>query len=194
MKNAVVGVCLLVLCFPASGQSKHKGKGQWAFVMNHAAPIYKDSEGDALLGKLPKGMALAGITTMARMVESYQFEDENGRVHILGLNEKEGSAFQGWMNRSDLSPYYTYECGCGLKNAECSPHVLERFHYKWNICFEEAYQAKLAEMEKATAPASAPASTESAEDRLKKLKDLFDKGLVTKEEYEAKRAEILKSM
>jgi hypothetical protein len=193
MKSTVAGLCLLFLCLPIGAQSKHKGKGQWALVMNHAAPIYKNSEGDALLGKLPKGMAVAGITTMARLVESYQFEDENNRVHVLGLNEKEGSAFQGWMNRSDLSPYYTYECGCGLKNAECSPHVLERLHYKWNICFEDAVQNKLAESEKAP-DGAAPKSSESPEERLKSLKSLFDKGLITKEEYEQKRAEILKSM
>jgi Short C-terminal domain len=37
-------------------------------------------------------------------------------------------------------------------------------------------------------------SQESPETRLQKLKDLFDKGLISKDEYESKRAEILKAM
>jgi hypothetical protein len=44
---------------------------------------------------------------------------------------------------------------------------------------------------------SAPATArpaESAEDRLRKLDDLLKKGLITKAEYDKKRAEILKDM
>jgi len=37
-----------------------------------------------------------------------------------------------------------------------------------------------------------PAPKESVEERLRKLKDLFDQGLITEEEYKTKRAEILK--
>ena len=45
-----------------------------------------------------------------------------------------------------------------------------------------------------TTPASAPTSTLSAEDRLKKLNDLFKSGLITQAEYDAKKKEILKDM
>jgi hypothetical protein len=39
-----------------------------------------------------------------------------------------------------------------------------------------------------------PAEDESTEGRLRKLENLYKKGLITKEEYEAKRAEILRSV
>jgi hypothetical protein len=38
------------------------------------------------------------------------------------------------------------------------------------------------------------ASSDSAEERLKKLDGLFKKGLITKQEYEAKKADILKDI
>ena len=43
----------------------------------------------------------------------------------------------------------------------------------------------------APAPASAPADPA---ERLLKLKDLFDRGLITADEYEKKRQEILKGL
>src|SRR5215203_2058908 len=97
------------------------------------------------------------------------------------------------MNRTDLSSYFSYEFGCGLAQAKCSPHVLERFHYKWNICFDEAREKKLVDMETALSQArgSAMPSSESAESRLQKLNDLYKKNLITKEDYEKKKAEIL---
>lgn len=44
-----------------------------------------------------------------------------------------------------------------------------------------------------TPPAERPASA-SIEERLNKLKDLYDRGVITKEEYESRRAEMLKEM
>ncbi len=44
------------------------------------------------------------------------------------------------------------------------------------------------------ASGSTAASTESVEERLRKLDDLLKKGLITKEEYDKKRAEILKDI
>jgi hypothetical protein len=43
-------------------------------------------------------------------------------------------------------------------------------------------------------PSSSSASAGSVEDRLARLKALFDKGLLTKEDYERKKAEILKEL
>jgi hypothetical protein len=46
----------------------------------------------------------------------------------------------------------------------------------------------------ATAAAPSPAYGPDAEQRLTTLKHLYDKGLITKSEYESKRAEILKGL
>jgi tetratricopeptide (TPR) repeat protein len=46
----------------------------------------------------------------------------------------------------------------------------------------------------ASGPAGSKASSESVEERLKKLDALFKKGLITKEEFEAKKIEILKDI
>jgi hypothetical protein len=43
-------------------------------------------------------------------------------------------------------------------------------------------------------PAGKAVPAESAEERLRKLDDLLKKGLITKDEYQTKRAEILKDM
>jgi hypothetical protein len=196
MKTFMTISCMsLVFTAAAYAQSRDTGKGQGAIVITDGATVYKNSEGDeAYSKKLEKGYAVAGISTLARMVTSYQFEDENGRVHVFGIIN--GIAAKGWMNRADLSSYFSYECGCGLADAKCSPHVLERMHYKWSICFEEARDEKLADMQKDPSPAAAApaATTESVETRLQKLNDLYKKGLITKEEYEKKRAQILESM
>lgn len=192
---ALIFSMFLILTASAYAQSKDTGKGQGAIVITEGATVYKNSQGDeAYPKKLEKGFALAGISTLARMVSSYQFEEENGRVHVFAVT-KVGGAAQGWMNRADLSSYFTYECGCGLVNAKCSPHALEGLHYRWNICFEEARDKKLADLEKAATPVpAATGSSESVETRLQKLNDLYAKGLITKEDYEKKKAQILESM
>ena len=50
---------------------------------------------------------------------------------------------------------------------------------------------------RSTSTASAPAAAapqETPEERLRKLDELLKKGLITKEEYQTKRAEILKAL
>jgi hypothetical protein len=187
---------LLVFVVSSLAQSTDTGKGQGAIVITDGATVYKNSSGnEAFSAKLEKGYALAGVTTFSRLVESYQFENENGRVHVFGV-VKGGRAAMGWMNRTDLSSFFTYECGCGLVDAKCSPHSVEGWHYRYNVCFEEARDKKLAELANpaTAAPAITPSSSESAETRLKKLNDLLAKGLISKEDYEKKKAQILESM
>ncbi|MEO8379037.1 MAG: SHOCT domain-containing protein [Acidobacteriota bacterium] len=181
----------LVLAAPAFGA----GRGQGAFVIADEALVYEDSEGEAAYPtKLAKGDVVGGFTKIAGMAQNYEFEDQSGRVRVLTITK--GRAANGWMTRTDLSSYFTYECGCGLAQAPCSPHALERLHYKWNACFVEAREKALAALQAgATAkPPDTSGPTESIEIRLQKLKDLLSKGLITKEEYDSKRAEILKSM
>jgi hypothetical protein len=43
-------------------------------------------------------------------------------------------------------------------------------------------------------PAASKAATESVEDRLQKIEGLYKKGFITKQEYDAKKAEILKDI
>jgi hypothetical protein len=197
MKRTVVMFCMIL--FPAvSGlaQSVDRGKGQGAIVINQDAVLYEDSEGADATTMSPLGDSVGGITTIiGRTPESYYFEEEDGRVHVLALL-KNGQVVQGWMNPADLSPYFTYECGCGLEGALCSPHARKSItRFKWNACFEEARQAKLAELQTgSTPPVPSSGSSESAETRLQKLNDLYKKGLISKDDYEKKKAEILKSM
>jgi membrane peptidoglycan carboxypeptidase len=44
------------------------------------------------------------------------------------------------------------------------------------------------------APAPAPDSTKSPESRLEELKSMYDKGLITKSEYDKKKSQILDQM
>jgi hypothetical protein len=46
----------------------------------------------------------------------------------------------------------------------------------------------------AAASAGAPSPSTDAEERLRKLKELFDKGLITKDEYDQRRAAIVSSL
>ena len=48
--------------------------------------------------------------------------------------------------------------------------------------------------EKNTSASENEEVSQTAEDKLEKLKSMFEKELITKEEYEAKRAEILKDL
>lgn len=82
-------------------------------------------------------------------------------------------------------------------------HSPENINEVLSDALKEAYANVLAEQPLQTAWASgkatsttsaAAAPAESAEDRLRKLDDLLKKGLITKAEYDKKRAEILKDM
>jgi hypothetical protein len=192
--SALIFCALFVFTASTHAQSRDTGKGQGAFVITEGATVYKNSHGDESYSKkLEKGFVVAGVTTLARMVTGYQFENEEGRVHVFAVTNVGGAAM-GWMNRADLSPYFTYECGCGLVDAKCSPHSLEGSHFRWNVCFEEARDKKLAEMKAPPATTVPATSSEPAETRLQKLNELYKKGLISKEEYEKKKAQILDSM
>lgn len=66
--------------------------------------------------------------------------------------------------------------------------LMEKFR-----CFFESLDAGGVSLSTSDSNANTP-TEESPETRLQKLKSLFDKGLISKEEYESKRAEILKAM
>jgi hypothetical protein len=93
--------------------------------------------------------------------------------------------------------------GTGTAHRYGHAHSLENINEVLSDALKEAYANVLADpgLQKAwisgvssssAAPTARPA--ESAEERLRKLDDLLKKGLITKAEYDKKRAEILKDM
>jgi uncharacterized lipoprotein YajG len=91
--------------------------------------------------------------------------------------------------------------GTGTAHRYGHAHSPENINEVLSDALKEAYANVLADPELQKAWASGTASggttahaTESAEERLRKLDDLLKKGLITKAEYDKKRAEILKDM
>jgi hypothetical protein len=93
--------------------------------------------------------------------------------------------------------------GSGTAHRYGHAHSPENINEVLSDALKEAYANVLADKPLQTAwisgtrstIASAPAATaESAEERLRKLDDLLKKGLITKAEYDAKRAQILKEI
>jgi uncharacterized lipoprotein YajG len=91
--------------------------------------------------------------------------------------------------------------GTGTAHRYGHAHSPENINEVLSDALKEAYANVLADPELQKAWASGTASggatthaAESAEERLRKLDDLLKKGLITKAEYDKKRAEILKDM
>jgi uncharacterized lipoprotein YajG len=91
--------------------------------------------------------------------------------------------------------------GTGTAHRYGHAHSPENINEVLSDALKEAYANVLAdpELQKAWASgtssgAAATHAAESAEDRLRKLEDLLKKGLITKAEYDKKRAEVLKDM
>jgi uncharacterized lipoprotein YajG len=91
--------------------------------------------------------------------------------------------------------------GTGTAHRYGHAHSPENINEVLSDSLKEAYANVLADAELQKAWASGAASgaatthaADSAEDRLRKLDDLLKKGLITKAEYDKKRAEILKDM
>jgi hypothetical protein len=94
--------------------------------------------------------------------------------------------------------------GTGTAHRYGKAHSPENINEVLSDALKEAYANVLADptLQKAwisgtgsvAAASTSTRSAESAEDRLRKLDDLLKKGLITKAEYDKKRAEILKDM
>ena len=91
--------------------------------------------------------------------------------------------------------------GMGTAHRYGHAHSPENINEVLSDALKEAYANVLADpgLQRAWISGVSTASTsarpaESAEERLRKLDDLLKKGLITKTEYDAKRAEILKGM
>ncbi len=200
MRKLALATSFWVLCSAtlavAQNRSTGTGKGQGAIVIHENALLYKDSQGEAAYGKLDMWEAVGGVQTWAKTVLSYQFEEADGRAHVFALGTS-GVMYKGWIDSAHLSSYFTYECGCGMADAVCAPHMTARSGWKWNLCFTEARDRKLAELKnepKTAVGVDSAVAKPSVEQRLQQLNDLLAKGLISKEEYDKKRSEILKDM
>jgi hypothetical protein len=123
-----------------------QGRGEGAIVRRDNAPIYLKSSGSSIVDTRMRGDFLVGVTTMFT-ISSFQFEDENGRLHVSYFRDKDqkGMMRTGWMEPADLARF-TYECGCGPRNKPCSPFSSQGFLVRWNTCFLEGKEKKLAEL------------------------------------------------
>lgn len=199
---AVVAVCAF-LALPMFADDK----GQGFIVTADEATIYKNAESDQVLGSVAKGDAMAGFRGFydSGHNNSWIAVEKNDRLWITFLKpNSKGNLIPvpGWVKKADVVSF-SYECGCGPKTQAfsdkgdpCNPTrqqgKLANAAFSWNLCFTDGRDAKVTAMA-AAAPAAAPAQP-SVEERLAKLKELLDKGILTKEEYERKRADILNSL
>ena len=142
MRRAILAVAIVfLLVLPSLGQGGRTGKAQGAVVIREGSPIYADSTGEEVKLTTHKGDWVAGVTTFAASIVSFAFEKQDGRVHVVTIQEwspGHTKGIRGWMNPADLSQAFRYECGCGVRNAECSPFQLTgNMGEEWNTCFEE---------------------------------------------------------
>jgi hypothetical protein len=169
--HPIVGLFWLALAaHPSPVLAQAKGEG--AVVVRRGAVIYRFSKGGQVeLANLPYGFAVVGVTSVGLM-ESFQFEEEDGRLHVkyLKLNDKgeqKSTPARAWMEPAELERF-TYFCGCETgaeQNNKCSPFATSGFTDRsWNTCFREAYNAKVAELKtRRSAAASASGGEESRE-------------------------------
>jgi len=166
-------LAMALIDFGVSGISLAQGRAQGAIVIKDDAPIYSSDEGPKIIAKATRGYAVGGITVIMGMVKSYVPETENGRAHILylgtsrgptgavkGSTEKNALRKRAWMSTDDLA-FFTYECGCGEEKEPCAPvETAGWISERWNQCFVEARDQKLAELraewEKGGQPLKAP--------------------------------------
>jgi hypothetical protein len=165
-------------------------------------PIYGDAESKEVHWKGKPNQPFACVTKALGLRDTtaasggWILQENNGRVRIVYFREGRPFNFEGWVQKENVT-LFRYECGCG-RNADdpCSPITnaggIIHMHEEWNSCFNEALEKKQAELSGGTATTPSVHPQESVEERLKKLEELKKKGLVTQEEYDKKRAEILK--
>jgi hypothetical protein len=136
---------LVVLVAPYRGLAQ--GRAEGAIVIRDGAPIYVRAKGSAIADMRARGDSVGGVTTMLPTITNYQFEDEDGRLHVGYFRDKDqkGLFRVGWMDPADLARF-TYECGCGPRDKACAPTSTQGFVLRWNTCFVEARDRKLAEL------------------------------------------------
>jgi len=153
MKHALLASLGLAASFLILGPvpvCQAQGKGDGGIVLRDGAPVYRGSTGEKVEATLNRGNAVAGITTQGIFGDHYQFEEEDGRIHVLyfrsGTPVEGGPYFTAWMNPADLARF-TYDCGCDREHKpNCRPFSSRWMKFRWNTCFLEARDTKLAQL------------------------------------------------
>lgn len=125
-----------------------QGRGDGGIVVREGASVYVKSTGEKVEITLNRGEAVAGITTQGIFGETYQFEEDEGRVHVLYFRPgvSEGVYYTAWMAPEDLARF-TYDCGCDHETKpRCRPTSTKWMKFRWNTCFLEARDTKLAQL------------------------------------------------
>jgi|GEM_PF-4213902 len=125
---------------PPSG---HKGEG--AIVIRDDALVYKKADSNTGVSwKLNRGDAI--VANYSRKLAAWQFY-ESCLVQIAFLDETTGRQRVGWMRLDDLAKF-TYDCKYDpfinpIPGYPFTPGIIK---YNWNVCFQEARDAKLKEL------------------------------------------------
>jgi hypothetical protein len=198
MNQSATTVIVIVLSLVPAVLHADK-RGQAAVATEDQVPIYSTPTAQEPKAYLQKGQpfgAQRGALTVIGGRGQYIFDERDGRVfgRYFPAEDQKGKYDLGWVDPAKLAKFY-YDCSCAPKEGDCTPTDVRglRLSFIWNSCFMEAWEAKKAELEAASAAPASASTQETVEERLKKLEELFKKGLITVEEYEAKRAEILRS-
>lgn len=145
--------------------SSAQGRGDGGIVVRENAPVYKTSTSDTPEIQLNRGDAVAGITTQGILGTRYQFEEENGRLHVLYFKPgvSVGAYYWGWMVPGDLVRFF-YDCGCDSgEDRGCRPTSTKWMKFRWNTCFIEARDAKKLDLEaRSTGAQGDPTATGSS--------------------------------
>src|SRR5262249_1281718 len=120
-----------------------QGKGEGGIVIRDDALVYKKVHGNAVIRKLKRGDAVVAYSKKP----SWHFYEESGRVYIVFLVE--GASRGGYMSLEDLAKftynYCVFDRITGLSTPPGYPFTPGTRH-NWNVCFQEARDAKLKEL------------------------------------------------
>lgn len=188
---------VIFILLSSSASAGKKGEGG---VILEDTPVYARPGALEAMTSLKKGQPVAAIRNEGLSLlgsGQYVFDEKEGRVQVYyfpGDDPKRGKFYSGWIDPAKVKKFF-YDCSCGRKESDCDPIVTRglRFSFMWTSCFTEAWEQKMAEMEAKTAEAQV-APRESVEERLRKLDELLAKGLISKDEYDKKRTEVLNSL
>jgi hypothetical protein len=149
-RGPVLGVLLVMLPVAALAQPYSGGPG--AIVLVNGAEVYAKAQGDDVVDRLKRGDAVIAGTPTKPMDSALAPDIVTDRLMVTYFHAGKSSPVNGWMKPTDLSRF-ALDKGCfppgPIMPTEAGP--------KWSPCFEQARDAKLAELGLSGAPAAAPA-------------------------------------
>ncbi|HYM61236.1 MAG TPA: hypothetical protein VEZ11_10115 [Thermoanaerobaculia bacterium] len=177
MRSTTLAALLFSIAMLASVAARAQDVGQGAIVVREGkAPIYAEAEGDEIEAEVSQNDLVAGVTSMGPLLHAYSFETAaSGRIRVAYIAANKRQFFQkpyrtAWMNPADLM-MFTYDCSCGfnlfhgMQTEACSPFAPSFPRFKWNDCFTQGRDTKLAENQaRETAPQQVAAAVEPESD------------------------------